>query len=71
MAAQPNIAGMARLLYVAVGAAAAIWGLWGADPGWTRWTWLMLGGVALVLGIIGYSPLNALFEAKAKDQKAS
>jgi hypothetical protein len=68
MAAQPNIAGMARLLYVAVGAAAASWGLWGADPGWTQWTWLTLGGVALVLGIIGYSPLHALFEAK--DQKA-
>ena len=66
MAAQPNIAGMARLLYVAVGAAAAIWGLWGAGQGWTQWTWLTLGGVALVLGIIGYSPLHALF--KATDQ---
>ncbi len=64
MAAQPNVAGMARLLYVAAGAALAGWGLWGADQGWTQWTWLLLGGVALVFGIIGYSPLHALFGAK-------
>ena len=69
MAAQSNVAGIARILYVAVGAAAAIWGVWGADQGWTQWTWLTLGGVALVLGVIGYSPLHAL--VKAKDQKAS
>ena len=55
---------MARLLYVAAGAALASWGLWGADQGWTQWTWLLLGGVALVFGIIGYSPLHALFGAK-------
>jgi hypothetical protein len=69
MAAQTNIAGMARLLYVAGGAGAAIWGLWGADGGWPRGAWLILGGAALVLGIIGYSPLHALFEVK--NQKAS
>ena len=69
MAAQPNVVGMARLLYVAAGAALASWGLWGADRGWTQWTWLLLGGVVLVLGVIGYSPLHALFGAK--DQKAS
>ena len=69
MATQSNVAGMARLLYVAVGAGATIWGLWGADPGWTQWTWLALGAVALVLGIIGYSPVHAMF--KEKDQKAS
>jgi DUF2892 family protein len=69
MAAQPNVAGMSRLLYVVVGAAVASWGLWGADRGWTQWTWLALGGVILVLGAIGYSPLHALFGTK--DQKAS
>jgi len=41
----------------------------GADRGWTQWTWLALGGVILVLGAIGYSPLHALFGTK--DQKAS
>ncbi len=69
MAAQPNVAGMARLLYVAAGAALASWGLWGADQGWTQWIWLVLGGVALVLGIIGYSPLHAWFGSN--HQKAS
>jgi hypothetical protein len=37
------------------------WGLWGADAGWTQWTWLTLGGLFLVLGLIGYSPVHALF----------
>lgn len=59
MSAEPNVTGMARLLYIVIGAALASWGLWGADPGWTQWTWLVLGGVALVLGLIGYSPLHA------------
>jgi protein-S-isoprenylcysteine O-methyltransferase Ste14 len=69
MAAQPNIAGMARLIYVVAGAAAAGWGLWGSDEGWTQWTWLTLGGVALVLGIIGFSPLHAVL--RGKNQKVS
>ena len=59
MAAEPNIAGMARLLYLAAGAAAASWGLWGADQGWTQWAWLVLGGALMVLGAIGYSPVHA------------
>jgi hypothetical protein len=69
MAAQPNVAGIARLLYVAAGAALVAWGLWGADQGWTQWAWLLLGGIVLVLGMIAYSPLHALFGTK--DQKAS
>jgi hypothetical protein len=59
MAAQPNVSGMARLSYVAAGAAIAGWGLWGANQGWTQWSWLALGGALLVLGVIGYSPLHA------------
>ena len=69
MAAEPNVAGMARLLYLVVGAAVASWGLWGADQGWTQWSWLALGGMLLVLGLIGYSPLH-VWLAK-KHQKAS
>ena len=69
MAAQPNIVGMARLLYIVVGAAVASWGIWGGDQGWTQWAWLTLGGVVLVLGLIGYSPLHALFAKK--EPKAS
>jgi hypothetical protein len=69
MAAEPNVAGVARLLYLVGGAAVASWGLWGADQGWTQWAWLALGGALLVLGLIGYSPLHALL---AKEhQKAS
>jgi hypothetical protein len=59
MGAEPNVAGMARLLYLVGGAALASWGLWGADPGWTQWTWLALGGALLVFGAIGFSPLHA------------
>ncbi len=69
MAAEPNVAGVARILYVAAGAAMASWGLWGADQGWTQWSWLALGGALLVLGVIGYSPLHALFANK--NRKAS
>jgi hypothetical protein len=68
MAAEPNVAGIARLLYVVAGAGLASWGLWGAGPGWTRWAWLLFGGVTLVLGIIGFSPLHAWL--RTNDQKA-
>jgi hypothetical protein len=69
MAAEPNVVGVARLLYVVAGAALVSWGLWGADQGWTQWTWLALGGALLVLGVIGYSPLHALLARK--HEKAS
>jgi hypothetical protein len=68
MAAQPNVAGMARLLYLVAGAGLASWGLWGAGSGWTQWAWLGFGGVILILGLIGYSPLHAWF--RTNDQKA-
>ena len=68
MAAEPNVAGVERLLYLVAGAAMASWGLWGADQGWTQWAWLALGGTLLVLGAIGYSPLHA--SLAKKNQKA-
>ena len=64
MPAEPNVAGMARLLYLVLGAATACWGLWGASRGWTQWTWLAAAGVLLVLGLIGFSPLHAWFAKK-------
>jgi hypothetical protein len=64
MAAEPNIAGMARLIYLVAGVAVASWGLWGADQGWTQWAWLALGGALLVLGLIGYSPLHTWLERR-------
>lgn len=64
MPAVPNVSGIARLSYVVAGAAIASWGLWGADPGWTQWTWLALGGLFLVLGLIGYSPIHSVFFKK-------
>lgn len=69
MPAEANVSGMPRVLYFVCGGSCAIWGLWGADQGWTQWTWLALGGALLVLGLIGYSPLHALFVTK--HQKAS
>ncbi len=64
MTAEPNIAGMSRLLYLVAGGAVVSWGLWGADQGWSQWTWLALGGIILVLGLIGYSPFHTLFAKK-------
>lgn len=64
MAAEPNVSGMARLLYLVGGAAVASWGFWGADQGWTQWAWLALGGALLVFGAIGYSPLHAFVGKK-------
>jgi hypothetical protein len=64
MAAEPNIVGMARLLYIVGGVGLASWGLWGADPGWTQWTWLTAGGIVLVLGLVGFSPLHAWLAKK-------
>ncbi|HEV2197059.1 MAG TPA: hypothetical protein VGR55_15855 [Candidatus Acidoferrum sp.] len=43
------------------------WGLWGADPGWTQWLWLALGGAILVFGLIGYSPIHAWFFRKDRN----
>jgi len=54
---------------IVAGVAVASWGLWGADQGWTQWVCLALGGVLLVLGLIGYSPLHAL--VAKEHQKAS
>ena len=64
MAAVPNVTGMARLLYFVAGAAVVSWGLWGANQGWTQWSWLVLGGALVVLGVIGYSPLHVLLARK-------
>jgi hypothetical protein len=64
MAAEPNIAGMARLLYIVTGVGLASWGLWGADAGWAQWMWLVVGGSVLTLGLIGFSPLHAMLAKK-------
>jgi Protein of unknown function (DUF2892) len=65
MPAEQNVAGMARLSYLVAGAALAGWGLWGADPGWTQWSWLALGALLLILGLIGFSPLHAVLGKKS------
>lgn len=64
MATEPNITGMPRLLYLIAGVCLVAWGLWGAAQGWTQWIWLILGGTALVLGLIGFSPLHVWFAKK-------
>ncbi|HEX3376606.1 MAG TPA: YgaP-like transmembrane domain [Candidatus Acidoferrales bacterium] len=69
MPAEANVIGMARTLYLVAGIAFSAWGLWGADQGWTQWTWMALGGLLLVLGIIGYSPLHSILTKK--NQKAN
>jgi hypothetical protein len=66
MPAEANVSGMARVLYLAGGAALCVWGLWGAGQGWTQWTWMAAGGVLLILGLIGYSPLHAILSNQKK-----
>jgi hypothetical protein len=69
MPAEANVSGAPRALYVVGGIAFAIWGLWGADQGWTQWAWMAAGGLLLVLGIIGYSPVHSILTKK--HQKAN
>jgi hypothetical protein len=66
MPAEANVSGMPRVLYLAGGAAFSVWGLWGADTGWTQWAWLAAGGLLLVLGLIGYSPVHGILSNKQK-----
>jgi hypothetical protein len=70
MAAQPNVAGMARLLYVVAGLGLIGWGLWSVPGGWQRLAWVIVGGAIEVCGLIGYSPVHAIF-AREKESKAS
>jgi hypothetical protein len=69
MAAQPNVAGMARRLYVADGAGLASWGYGVPIRDGAQWAWLLFGGVVLGFGMIGYSPLHAWVQTK--DRKAN
>jgi hypothetical protein len=69
MPAESNVSGAPRALYLIGGIAFSIWGLWGADQGWTQWTRLAVGGLLLVLGLIGYSPVHSILAKK--NQKAN
>jgi hypothetical protein len=69
MAAEPNVVGVARLLYLMGGADVASWGLWGTGQGWAQRSWLGLGGAQLFLRVIGNPPLNAWLAKK--HQKAN
>ncbi|HTC63685.1 MAG TPA: YgaP-like transmembrane domain [Candidatus Saccharimonadales bacterium] len=69
MPAEANVSGAPRALYLIGGIALSSWGLWGADQGWTQWTWLAVGGVLLVLGLIGYSPVHSIFMKKNQKVK--
>ncbi len=61
MAAQPNLNGLARGAYTAVGAALIAWGFFGTDAEWMRYLLPVLGGILLVEGIIGYCTICAAF----------
>lgn len=66
MPAEPNLMGTARLVVLAAGIALAGWAVWGMDDSVYRTSLLVLGGVGIVLGIIGYLPL-----LKRKDTQAN
>ena len=54
MAAQPNLQGVLRVVYVLVGIALMAWGFFGAEGGWLRIVTPIVGAVALTEGLIGY-----------------
>jgi hypothetical protein len=57
MALMPNLNGKLRLVYFILGLISGGWGLSGADANWTRITWLALGAVLILFGVIGFCPL--------------
>jgi len=65
MAATPNVGGMGRALYVVLGAGVALYGVFGAEAAWLRLSSLVLGGLLVLEGLIGYCVLHALFGSKA------
>jgi hypothetical protein len=54
MAVLPNLGGMFRAGYVVAGIALAAWGLFGANAGWVKVLWLVVGGTLIVEGVIGF-----------------
>jgi hypothetical protein len=66
MSTESNATGMARIGYLIIGLAAAGWAIWGGGADWMKWTALVIGGILLVLAIIGYSPVHAMFGAKGQ-----
>ncbi len=54
MALTPNLAGKWRAVYLLAGMALALWGLFGAQGSWARIALLVIGGVVIVEGLIGF-----------------
>ncbi len=69
MALLPNLNGKLRAAYLIVGIAFACWGLYGADASWARITWLAVGGLLVVFGVIGYCPLLWLFGVRGSKEE--
>ena len=61
MPAQPNLGGIARVVYAGAGAALIAWGLLGTDTAWMHYLLPILGGILLIEGIIGYCMACAAF----------
>jgi hypothetical protein len=64
MPATPNVGGIGRALYIILGASVALYGLFGAEAAWLRFSAMVLGGALILEGLIGYSLLHALFGSK-------
>lgn len=61
MPAQPNLSGLFRLVYIAVGLLFMAWGFFWTEKGWWHYLAPVLGGIVLVEGLIGYCALCAVF----------
>jgi hypothetical protein len=54
MAAIPNLSGQWRAGYVLAGVVLTAWGLFGAQANWAILLLLVLGGLLIVEGLIGF-----------------
>ncbi len=68
MAAIPNLGATGRLGYVTVGVILAAAGLFGVDTPWVKLVCVILGGVILVSGLIGFCPARWLLARGSKAQ---
>jgi len=54
MAAQPNLSGIARSVYVVAGLGLMAWGFFGVESAWLRLAAPVGGAILVIEGLIGY-----------------
>lgn len=63
MAAQPNIGGMHRFVYVVAGLGLILGGFFGVETPWLRYAMPVGGAILVVQGIVGWCGTVAMLRA--------